>query len=157
LFDQIELDKSVEDLLDSFSSFCSIINSFSSLLYPDKDGELKNVLERASKQMTEVAYFVSKYCRNQSFCKPILYCIARLIRYLVKRVLKNQVSGAADSIEEYRANLDKLKEEFQLRLQLRTGASVNDTKVEISEIGVKVVRVLQAVEDIGMQDLYWGE
>jgi hypothetical protein len=68
----------------------------------------------------------------------------------VKRAVRNQLSGADDTIKDYRARLDELKDEFLARLSLQTGANVAQTGGVVAQTEIKIVRVLEVVEDISM-------
>jgi hypothetical protein len=60
----------------------------------------------------------------------------------VKRALKNKLSGADESIEEYRDKLVALKDEFGIRLSLETGTIVARTE----EITMRTELIVQRTE-----------
>ena len=64
-------DEDIKVLLESFGNFCDIVDESKHLDLGEHE-KLKDVLKRASLQMTEVAYFVRDYCKDESFCKSRL-------------------------------------------------------------------------------------
>ena len=69
LIEQLQYDDNIGALFEAIARFCEVVDESKNLNLGEND-KLRDVLKRASLQMTEVAFFIRDYCKDNSFCEP---------------------------------------------------------------------------------------